>query len=145
MYSYSYSAITNVLVLSHHQCTRTRTQPSPMYSYSAITNVLVLSHHQCTRTQPSPMYSYFILENVLGPRSGVVDRKHYAHLKEHKHLCLWVYATVNVYYGIMCVRTHSCVHAFAHNYTHIFKNKIVRFGKVDEFYITSFDPLGKRT
>ena len=66
MYSFTYSSIINVLVLVliHHQCTRTRTHPSSMYSYSysSIINVLVLVliHHQCTRTRthPSSMYSY---------------------------------------------------------------------------------------
>ena len=69
MYSYSYSSITNVLVLLliHHQCTRSPTHTSPMYSfsYSSITNVLVLIHHQCTRSHPSPMYSFSSITNVL--------------------------------------------------------------------------------
>ena len=74
---YSYSAFSNVLVLIHHQCTRTHTHthPSSMYSYSysysSIINVLVLIliHHQCTRTctHPSSMYSYLYssIINVL--------------------------------------------------------------------------------
>ena len=63
IYSYSYSALSNVLVLGDHQCTRTRW--SSMYSYSVIINVLVLGDHQCTRTRWSSMYSYSVIINVL--------------------------------------------------------------------------------
>ena len=53
-----YNVIQDVLVLVE------------MYSYSALSNILVLSFEQYTPTQPSPMYLYFTHENVLGPRSA---------------------------------------------------------------------------